>query len=567
MATKEVVSPFPAVATGKPRWLQRVDLHLAALLLIVAFIAGIRVRLLNMPLERDEGEYAYAGQLILQGIPPYQLVYNTKLPGTYAAYAAMMMVLGQTGRGIHLGLLLVNAASTILLYLLAKRLFGALAGTIAGASFALLSSHQQVYGLAAHATHFVTLAALAGLILLLRAEEKKDEASFFWCGLAFGIVYLMKQQGILLGVFALCYLGWRCRPAGPHTPHAAAAGATRVGQLGWTAWTKDMGAFLLAAALPFVITCIVLFRAGVFRAFWFWTFSYARQYVTTTSLAEGRNNFSRAASYMLIFTPWLLALALLGLFLVLWDPKVRRHAAFVIGLFAFSFATVCVGLYFRPHYFIPLIPAVAILIAVAVISSVNLIEQKGWPRWVGVVPVLIFAAAWVLAVQRNSEIFFKVTSQRAARICYLANPFAEAVPVAEYLRQHTAPSDTIMVLGSEPEIYFEAHRQSASGYIYMYSLMEDQAYWPVMQKQMEGEVEGKRPAYVVFVNIPYSWNFRQGSPQMDAMGKWIGQYLSTGFDLVGVVEVVDPESRYFWDNATRGHPQSRLAINIFRRKD
>ena len=24
-----------------------------------------------MPLERDEGEYAYAGQLILQGIPPY----------------------------------------------------------------------------------------------------------------------------------------------------------------------------------------------------------------------------------------------------------------------------------------------------------------------------------------------------------------------------------------------------------------------------------------------------------------------------------------------------------------
>lgn len=37
------------------------------------------------PLERDEGEYAYAGQLMLQGIPPYQLAYNMKLPGTYAA--------------------------------------------------------------------------------------------------------------------------------------------------------------------------------------------------------------------------------------------------------------------------------------------------------------------------------------------------------------------------------------------------------------------------------------------------------------------------------------------------
>jgi len=33
------------------------------------------------------GEYAYAGQLILQGVPPYKEAYNMKLPGTYAAYA------------------------------------------------------------------------------------------------------------------------------------------------------------------------------------------------------------------------------------------------------------------------------------------------------------------------------------------------------------------------------------------------------------------------------------------------------------------------------------------------
>ena len=52
---------------------------------ILLFVGFIRVRLLEMPLERDEGEYAYAGQLILQGIPPYELAYNMKLPGTYYA--------------------------------------------------------------------------------------------------------------------------------------------------------------------------------------------------------------------------------------------------------------------------------------------------------------------------------------------------------------------------------------------------------------------------------------------------------------------------------------------------
>ena len=64
--------------------------------IVFTLVAAIRIRLLGIPLERDEGEYAYAGQLILQGIPPYKLVYNMKFPGTYAAYALIMSIFGQT---------------------------------------------------------------------------------------------------------------------------------------------------------------------------------------------------------------------------------------------------------------------------------------------------------------------------------------------------------------------------------------------------------------------------------------------------------------------------------------
>jgi hypothetical protein len=42
-----------------------------ALILIVLLTGGMRFRLLDVPLERDEGEYAYGGQLILQGLPSY----------------------------------------------------------------------------------------------------------------------------------------------------------------------------------------------------------------------------------------------------------------------------------------------------------------------------------------------------------------------------------------------------------------------------------------------------------------------------------------------------------------
>ena len=71
-------------------WHRLFGWHFVILLAVITFFGAIRWRLLDMPLERDEGEYAYAGQLMWQGIPPYQLAYNMKLPGTYAAYDAIL---------------------------------------------------------------------------------------------------------------------------------------------------------------------------------------------------------------------------------------------------------------------------------------------------------------------------------------------------------------------------------------------------------------------------------------------------------------------------------------------
>src|SRR5262245_36915724 len=125
-----------------------------------------------MPLERDEGEYAYAGQLILQGVPPYKDAYNMKLPGTYAAYAVIMAILGQTPSGIHLGVALINCASILLIFFIGRKILDEPAGIVAAISYALLSTSQSVLGLAGHATHFVVLPALGGTLLLLRAREQ-----------------------------------------------------------------------------------------------------------------------------------------------------------------------------------------------------------------------------------------------------------------------------------------------------------------------------------------------------------------------------------------------------------
>ncbi len=63
-------------AAERDRVLEAAWIFLAVI--VFGLVIAIRIRLLGIPLERDEGEYAYAGQLMLQGIPPYKLAYNMK---------------------------------------------------------------------------------------------------------------------------------------------------------------------------------------------------------------------------------------------------------------------------------------------------------------------------------------------------------------------------------------------------------------------------------------------------------------------------------------------------------
>src|SRR5437867_1332772 len=160
----------------------------------VLLMAYARLRVAGVPLERDEGEYAYAGQLILQGIPPYQQVYNMKFPGTYYAYSVIMALLGQSPSGIRTGLLLVNVATVVPLFLIARRLSGDLAAAVAGASFMLLTAGGTLLGLFAHATHFVLLPALLGLWLLLRAIDSGRTLTLLGSGALLGVAVLMKQH-------------------------------------------------------------------------------------------------------------------------------------------------------------------------------------------------------------------------------------------------------------------------------------------------------------------------------------------------------------------------------------
>src|SRR5690242_13801902 len=191
-------------AAERDRVLKAAWIFLAVVVFV--FVIAIRIRFLGIPLERDEGEYAYAGQLMLQGIPPYKLAYSMKFPGTYAAYALIMSIFGQTIFGIHLGLLLTNAGTTVLIFFVGRRLINATAGIAAAMSYGVLSVSPFVLGLAAHATHFVAVLVLGGMLLLLDESGRQQLGRLFASGFIFGLSILMKQPAVFFVVFAAIYL-------------------------------------------------------------------------------------------------------------------------------------------------------------------------------------------------------------------------------------------------------------------------------------------------------------------------------------------------------------------------
>jgi hypothetical protein len=537
-------SDLLAGKSGLPPWW--VGLVLALALVVVA---GVRIRLRDCPLERDEGEYAYAGQLILEGIPPYQLAYNMKMPGTYLAYAAMMAVFGQTPAGIHLGLLVVHLATLGLLFQLARWFCKGSGAAVATAAFGVMTLSPAVLGLAAHATHFVLPPALAGVLLLLRAEVRGGSLGYLTSGFLFGVAFLMKQPALVLGCFGglfLIYLQLRRRP------------------IRWQVAAWRVGVFTFGGVLPFLLVCGWLTAAGVFPRFWFWTISYAREYSSLVPLADGWIN--ARASLLALFRaapcPW--AVTGVGLVALCVTRLAAWQRLFLVGWLLFSFLAVCPGLYFRNHYFILLLPAVALLIGLAVGQVESALARPGYGPGLRYVPLVLALLACGQSLYADRTLFFSLSPREASLSVYGPALFIESLDIARFIQKHTGPEDRIVVLGSEPQIYFYAHRHSGTGYIYTYPLTEPQPFARHMQEEMIREIETNRPAFVVFFQFPNSWLVRPTSNRL--LFDWFKDY-RRGLELVGVLHPIGPRQweEVWGPEASTTDLGSSYFVAVFRR--
>jgi len=522
-----------------------------AIIVVIIAAAVIRGRLLSVPFERDEGEYAYIAQQMLKGVPPYVSAYSMKLPGIYVVYALIMTLFGETHTGVHLGLLIFNAATIFVVFLLAKKIFGSLAAVAAGGIYAVLSITSGVMGLWANSEHFVILPALVGLLLICNSNGKTGYVRLLIAGLLFGLAFIIKQHGIFFALFAALYLlysGLRDKP------------------IKWIKVIVVQIVFAAGAITPFALVCFFFWRNGTFDKFWFWTFTYAREYTAVVPLEAAWKLFAHQAKKMFYegFPIWFLSV--FGFFAVVVMKRYRQLAVLAAGFFIFSFLAVCPGFYFREHYFIFILPAVAIFAGVG-LAAIDDLFQRTIPAILRVFIIGVIGVGVVgYSLYQQREYLFDNSPEAVCRMVCGLNPFPESLRIAEFIRNNTGPDDTVAVIGSEPQIYFYSGRRSATSYIYMYPLMEPGPFASSMQQEMITQIKAAKPEFVVSVNVNISWLVRASSDK--EIFKWSDSYCSQFYYLAGAVSILPSgQAVYRWnEQAANYRPASEFWVAVFKRR-
>ena len=142
------------------------------------------------------------------------------------------------------------------------------------------------------------------------------------------------------------------------------------------------------------------------------------------------------------------------------------------------------------------------------------------------------------------------------------NPFVEAPAIGSYLHEHTSASDRIAILGSEPEIYFYADRRSATGYVYVYPLMEPQKFAHQMQLDVIHGIETTKPKYLLMIGHPMSWLARETSDR--TIFDWYTKTILSG--TYTIEAVVDEDHWIAGAEAQTYRPRSRNVVLLFRRR-
>jgi 4-amino-4-deoxy-L-arabinose transferase-like glycosyltransferase len=399
----------PAATAARPRSHRRELIRIFLMLLALTFV--LRLPAFFVPVfNSDETFLATQAHVIGDGGQLYEEAIDRKPPIVPYVYAATFSFFETTALwSVRMVAMLAVALTALLLAIEARRRYGKRAGWIAGVLFVLaMVAFAPQDGQAANFEVFMLPSMTAAVLFARRGRG-------FAAGIAIAAATLAKQTGAAT-LLPVVYLIARARGK------------------------RGVGAVAIGFAIP---TALVALAVGPSQLL-YWTVLGNGSYV-------GMKTMSTAAitTFLFMTATWAaMNLPLLWKLPQAWQSRARRaldgRSDTDLWLWLASAAvSVAIGLRFFGHYYMQLVPPLALLAAGALSRS----SRRSANR--------ILAAALTCGLAFSAAGYFMHPG--------VAEPNYQSV--SRYLASTTNPDDPIYVWGSVPEIYWASGRRPATRFI------------------------------------------------------------------------------------------------------
>ncbi|MFV9505290.1 MAG: glycosyltransferase family 39 protein [Oscillochloridaceae bacterium umkhey_bin13] len=407
-------------------------LLIMALLGLAGFGWWLRAPMHAMPLERDEGAYAIIGARLLAGDVLYRDLFDHKPPLAHLVFALAAISPGDPVVAVRVLATVYLLGTTLLTFLLARQIYGTLAGLSAAALLIAYGSSRSFQGLTFNTEAVLILPAMLGCLMAVRAIIHHWPAMLGLAGGAVGLAVLAKPVALaLVGPLFLV-------PLLARWPRRVAVTA--------------LGLALLGLSLPLLLLLLTLLiisgLAAAPEALW----AYNRLYA-----AEG---WALGWSPRWLWRIWepMLALgvpALVGLLIASlpgghilargrvpparWWPAHATVALWGLALLA----TALLSLRSFPHYYLAAVPWFSLWVGAGVARLAQWLTAPTGQTWPATILVLLASVALVLPALAESRPLRGLSPTE--QISYLYDwdgPefFAPAAEVATFIAAHVPPT-------------------------------------------------------------------------------------------------------------------------------
>jgi hypothetical protein len=437
----------------------------------------LRLPSLELPFENDSGANAYHARLILRGEPLYGTHHPSHhLPAVYYTYALAFLLFGDSLGAVKLLLLVWNIAATYLLYRLGALLWNRATGGLAAVFYAILMSSMWMYGASAEIELFANLPRIAAVYVLMYLVIRRSAAwKFVFVGLLGAVSFLYKAvylSPLAMAGGVLLVEWWQTR----RSPGAWRTLALR------GAW---IGAGVVAGLAPVVV--------------YFGLLGLLPRLMLVFTLGFGYVDYRNANSPYWVFYPivvlmtdniLLLIFSLAGFVTATVSQYHRfrfKHgqavssAVYIAAWYVLSFAEADVTHGLFPHYFLLIIPSLALLAAWFLLQLYEALRSKAG---VGGRLVVALSLSGLLTVTLlvsavfNFSYYDHYARYRLGLETYrdfLLEGWSPPGPqlvrlqeVADYIKAHTTASDYIYYWSDDVQLYYLADRRCPIDIIWMH---------------------------------------------------------------------------------------------------